>query len=74
MIPGWWFPKDDLDAESIAFEMLHGGAQSPRPRKIGADAWFDLRNAERFDIQQQSFLLPNEEVLTLLILPEEGVG
>src|SRR4029077_6699469 len=26
MLPGWWFPKDDLDPESIAFEMLFGGA------------------------------------------------
>jgi hypothetical protein len=74
MIPGWWFPKDDLDSESIAFEMLFGGAAESRfPRKIGADAWFDFRNAERFEIQEHSFLLPNEEVLTLLILPDEAI-
>lgn len=74
IIPGWWFPKDDLDSESIAFEMLFGGAaEIPRPMKIGADAWFDFRNAERFEIQEQSFLLPNDEVLTLLILPEEAL-
>lgn len=74
MIPGWWFPKDDLDPESIAFEMLFGGAaEIPRPTKIGADAWFDFRNAERFDIQEQSFLLPNDEVLTLLILPDNAI-
>jgi Zn-dependent peptidase ImmA (M78 family) len=75
MLPGWWFPKDDLDPESIAFEMLFGGAAESRfPRKIDADAWFDFRNAERFEIQEQSFLLPNEEVLTLLILPDEALG
>ena len=75
MIPGWWFPKEDLDPESIAFEMLFGGAaEIPQPTKIGADAWFDFRNAERFEIQEQSFLLPNEQVLTLLILPDEALG
>ena len=75
MIPGWWFPKEDLDPESIAFEMLLGGAaEIPRPTKIGADAWFDFRNAERFEIQEQSFLLPNEQVLALLILPDEALG
>ena len=74
MVPGWWFPKDDLDPESFAFEMLFGGeAESSYPRKIGADAWFEFRNVERYEIQEQSFLLPNEEVLTLLILPEEGL-
>jgi hypothetical protein len=74
MIPTWWFPRDDLDPESIAFEMLFSGAPESRfPRKIGADAWFDFRNAGRFEIQEQSFLLPNEEVLTLLILPDEAL-
>jgi hypothetical protein len=42
------------------------------PRKIGADAWFTFRNAERFEVQEQSFRLPNDEVLTLLIIPDEG--
>lgn len=73
MIPGWWFPKVDLDSESNAFEMVFGGAaEMPRPMKIGADAWFDFRNVQRFEIQEQSFLLPNDEVLTLLILPDEA--
>jgi Zn-dependent peptidase ImmA (M78 family) len=75
MIPHWWFPKADLDPESIAFEMLFAGAATelPRPTQIGADAWFEFRNAERFEIQEQSFLLPNDEVLTLLILPDEAM-
>jgi hypothetical protein len=75
MLPGWWFPKDDLDAESIAFEMLFGGAvEISYARKIPAKAWFDFRGVERFEIREQSFLLPNEQVLTLLILPPEAVG
>jgi len=74
MIPGWWFPKEDLDAECIAFELLFGGVvDSPYPRKIGADAWFEFRNVSRYEIKEQAFLLPNDEVLTLLIIPEEGL-
>jgi hypothetical protein len=74
MIPGWWFPKDELDHESFAFEMLFGGAaESAYPRKVGADAWFEFRGVGRFDIEEQSFLLPNEEVLTLLTLPQEAL-
>jgi Zn-dependent peptidase ImmA (M78 family) len=75
MVPGWWFPKDDLDVQSIAFEMLFGGAaEISYARKIGADAWFEFRGVDRYEIQEQSFLLPSEEVLTLLILPEESLG
>jgi Zn-dependent peptidase ImmA (M78 family) len=75
IVPGWWFPKDDLDVQSIAFEMLFGGApEITYARKIGADAWFEFRDVDRYEIQEQSFLLPNEEVLTLLILPADGLG
>jgi Zn-dependent peptidase ImmA (M78 family) len=75
MAPGWWFPKEDLDADSIAFEMLFGGAaEITYARKIGAEAWFEFRGVSRYEIQEQSFLLPNDQVLTLLILPTDGLG
>jgi Zn-dependent peptidase ImmA (M78 family) len=75
MVPGWWFPNDSLDAESIAFEMLFGGAaEISYARKIGAEAWFEFRGVDRYEIQEQSFLLPNDEVLTLLILPAEAMA
>ena len=58
-----------------AFEMLFGGAaETLYPRKIGADACFDFRGAGRYEIQEQAFLLPNDEVMTLLIIPAEGLG
>lgn len=75
MVPGWWFPNDDLDAESIAFEMLFGGApEISYARKIGAEAWFEFRGVDRYEVQEQAFLLPNDEVLTVLTLPADGLG
>lgn len=75
MIPGWWFPKGELDHESIAFELLFRHvSESTNPQKIGADAWFDFRGADRYEVREQSFLLPDDEVLTMVILPEEGLG
>lgn len=75
MIPGWWFPRDDLDHESFAFEMLFGSAnESSYPQKVGADAWFAFRGVDRFEVQEQSFRLPNDEVLTVLTLPDEALG
>ena len=72
MVPKWWFPKNELEVESIAFEMLFGGAaEISYARKIGAETWFDFRGVDRHEIQEQAFLLPHDEVLTLLILPND---
>jgi hypothetical protein len=74
MVPNWWFPRDDLDAQTFAFGVLHGHAKEDQfPRKNGAGAWFDFRNVDRYEIQEQSFSLPNDEVLTVLTIPEEGL-
>jgi hypothetical protein len=43
------------------------------PRKNGAGAWFEFKNVERFEVHEQSFPLPNDEVLTVLTILEEGL-
>ena len=48
--------------------LFAGAAEISYARKIGADGWFSFRGADRYEIQEQSFLLPNDEVLTMLIL------
>ena len=74
MLGEWWFPRDELDPDSFAFDMLFKNAkESTTPRKIGAGAWFSFRNVDRFEILEQSFLLPNAEVLTVLTLPPEAI-
>ncbi len=71
----YWFPRKDLDAESPAFELLFkGGREDAIPRKIGADAWFDFKGADRYEVQEQSFSLPYNEILTLLILPDSALA
>lgn len=73
-LPGWWFPRPDLDSDSFAFDMMFKNvAEKSYPSKIGAGAWFDFRNCDRFEIQEQSFRLPNTEVLTVLTLPPEAI-
>jgi Zn-dependent peptidase ImmA (M78 family) len=75
MVPTWWFPREDLDVQTFAFEILHNKAgEDAFPRKNGAGAWFEFRNVDRYEIQEQSFPLPNSEVLTVLTVPEEGLG
>jgi Zn-dependent peptidase ImmA (M78 family) len=70
MVPGWWYPLEQLDRATFAADMLYnGGAEQSWPRKIGADAWFDFRNCDRFEIEEQSFLLLRDEVFTVLTIP-----
>jgi hypothetical protein len=43
------------------------------PRKMPADAWFDFKGCDRFEVEEQSFMLPDEEILTILRLPDEAL-
>jgi hypothetical protein len=75
MIQPWWFPSRSLDRQTFAADMLFNGApEQTFPRKMGADAWFDFNGCDRYEIDEQSFLLPNDEVLTVLKLPDEAIA
>jgi len=64
-VPSRWFPKDDLDTDSFAFGVLHAGKpDDPMPRKIGADAWFDRWEAEKYEVHEQNIRTGTDEVLT----------
>jgi hypothetical protein len=71
-VPTRWFPRDTLDAESFAFGVLHGGKPDDAfPRRIGASAWFDRREASRHDVFEQSLRTAEDEVLTLVLIRDE---
>jgi hypothetical protein len=40
------------------------------PRRIGADAWFDRRDAERFEVHEQTMRTSPEETLTLVAISD----
>lgn len=75
-IPGYWFPKPELDADSFALDLLHNTSARDQsfPRKIGADAWFDNWAADRYEITEQSFRVPGEGVITILNLDPKMLG
>jgi Zn-dependent peptidase ImmA (M78 family) len=75
MIKSFWFPSETLDRQTFAADMLFNrAAEQNFPRKMPADAWFGFKGCDRFDVEEQSFLLPNEEVLTVLKLPDEAIA
>jgi Zn-dependent peptidase ImmA (M78 family) len=76
MIQPWWRPVWTLDRQTFAADMLfNGAAEQNFPRKMPADAWFDFKGCDdRLEVEEQSFLLPNEEVMTVLKLPDEAIA
>jgi hypothetical protein len=70
-VPQRWFPKDHLDAESYALDVQLGAAPGGHmPRKIGADAWFDRWDAERFEVREQTVSSGPSEILTLVLIDD----
>jgi hypothetical protein len=68
-VPARWFPKDTLDADSFAFDVLFGGRpDDPLPRKIGADAWFDRWEATNHEVYEQTMRTGPDEILTLVLI------
>lgn len=67
-----WFPQRDLHADSFAMDVLYKGTVQKRAQKVGADAWFDKWNADRFELfeHSQQYI---DGVLTLLTLSSEMV-
>lgn len=70
-VPERWFPRQDLDPDSYAMEVLFGDPQRSRRVRIGADAWFERREAERFEIVEQTVQVSDSEVLSLLIFSDD---
>jgi hypothetical protein len=54
--------------------LLSGAAEQTFSRKNPGDAWFDFKGCDRHMVEKQSFLLPNEEVLTVLTLPNQAIA
>jgi Zn-dependent peptidase ImmA (M78 family) len=71
MLPGWWKLHRTLDPQTFAGQMLfEKAAEEAWPRIMPGDAWFDFRGADRHEVREQSYPLPNDQVLTILTVPD----
>lgn len=73
-VPRRWFPQDSLHADSFAFGVLFGSKpDDSMPRQIGADAWFDRWEAERFEVHEQTKRTKRDEILTLIFVSDHDM-
>ncbi len=71
-VPERWFPQSQLDSDSFAYDVQFGSEpDGTRLRKIDADAWFDRRDAGRFELLEQTITVGPDETLTLLVFTDE---
>lgn len=73
-VPRTWSPKAEIDQASEGFSMLFQyRPNQPTAKRVGAHAWFDRRDAERFEILEQSFRTVEGEVLTILTFKDQNM-
>jgi len=73
-VPTRWFPRDELDPDSFAFDLMCGnGSEQSHARLVGADAWFDRLEAERYELREHSVRVGHDEILTLLQIDDEDM-
>lgn len=74
LVPDRWFPREDLDSESSAFDVQFGKKSGGRfLSRIGADAWFDRFEAHGFEVREQSVPYGSGGSLTLVVIEDDGM-
>jgi hypothetical protein len=69
----------ELDPNSFAFDAVFGDKPKSRLGRMGAEAWFDRRGADRFEVLEQSCRIADGEAISLLVFQDgemlsEGYG
>ena len=72
-VPSRWFPRDNLEIESYAFDILYGGkTDAVRQRRSPASAWFDRGEAENYEVFEHTIKI-GDESLTILELVDDDM-
>ncbi len=73
-VPSRWFPRPQLETDCSAFDILFGNAANDhKPARVPACAWFDRREAEEFDVIEQSIRLSKLETLSIITLFDQNM-
>lgn len=67
-VPDRWFPRNEIDADSDALEVLHGTKERTTRSLIGAEAWFDRWDAERYEVYEQTVRMSTGDALSLVVI------
>lgn len=71
MVPSRWRPKEKLDADTLAYDLIRGDHPTSGSGKQSAEAWFDNSDADRHEIREECIPYRRGQVLVLLYLSDE---
>lgn len=72
-IPERWFPKDYLDEDTFAYDLLYEGLRDSPRHLMDAEAWFDREEANKYELWEESIRVGDDEVLSFLIIEDEDM-
>lgn len=68
MIPKRWRLKEQLDPDTLAYDVLQGRGEGYGSGKQSAEAWFENSDADRHEIREECIPYRSGQVLVLLYL------
>jgi len=74
LVPDRWFPRNELQPESSAMDILFGqrtSAQISRLSCVSAEAWFDCYDSHKYELLEQTIKVGTSEILSLLVFDDE---
>lgn len=74
LVPDRWFPRNELQPESSAMDILFGqraSAQISRLSCVSADAWFDRYDSHKYELLEQTIKVGTSEIISLLVFDDE---
>jgi hypothetical protein len=70
-VPQILWPRSELGRYTVAYDLTHGTATGEGPVDVYADGWFDIRNADRYEVREDSIRISDRFVLSLLWWKDE---
>lgn len=71
-VPKILWPRSEPGRATAAYDLVHGTATAEGPVDVYADGWFDIRNANHYEVREDSIRVSDRFVLSLLWWKDES--
>ncbi len=71
-VPENFFPVKQLDADSYAKDVWDGRIDKSKASLVGAGAWIDRWNADRYEVIEQTYRIARDAILTMVWWKDEA--
>ena len=72
-IPEKWFPRDRMDRNDLAIQVLSGKIKQSGRALVRAECWFDRWDAEGYELYEETYRITENEILTFLVFEDDGM-